>query len=45
MHYIIISIAVVLFATFFYVLLFKCYPTKKQVNEERIKLIRNRLFV
>ena len=48
MEYILLSICMILLFTALYILLFKCYPSKKdisKVNQEKIKLVRNRIFV
>jgi hypothetical protein len=45
MNYILISSFIIISMVVFYMLLFKCYPSKKDINKEKIKLIRNRLFV
>ena len=48
MEYILLSIFIIIAMIAFYMLLFKCYPSKKDIsrtNMEKIKLVRNRIFV
>jgi hypothetical protein len=45
MDYFLISAFIIIATTAFYMLLFKCYPSKKDINIEKIKLVRNRIFV
>ena len=45
MNYILSSVFIIILFTALYMLLFKCYPSKKDINTEKIKLVKNRIFV